>query len=475
MSFTTGLSGLSAAQNLLSVTGNNVANVNTTGFKLSRAEFSDVYATSVGSVSKTAPGSGAKVANDAQQFSQGNLQFTENSLDMAVTGEGFFVLGGSIADPTSGVRYTRDGAFHLDSDGYVVSNSGNPLLAYRPNDAQDATAGFSTGIRDTIRVNTSQSNPSATTEVKLGLNVSSNALPPTVAEFSTLDPNSYNYATSVNIFDSLGVQHTVTSYFVKAPSDDPAPQAVDVNGNSIGGAVWKMYVDVDDSGGKSVGGDAPTGQPLSLTEGVTAANPIYLEFDTSGNLVPPALGDNEQNNSLTTPAVDADGAPIDPPVPGPVINFTPTSGAAPISFTMNMTGSTQFSTANSVNTLTQDGYATGNLTGVAVDESGVMYARYSNGSSTVLGEVALAKFQNPQALSKLGDTGWAESTTSGVPIYGEAGIGSFGKLHSGALEGSNVDLASELVKLIIAQQMYQANTQSIQTENTVTNALLQLR
>lgn len=450
MSFNIGLSGLNAAQNLLSVSGNNIANANTTGFKETRAEFGDVYSTSVAGVSKTNPGAGAKVANDAQQFTQGNLQFTENSLDMAVSGDGFFVLGESVADPSS-LSYSRDGSFHLDANGYVVNNNGNALMVYQANDPADVNAGFSTGIRAPVQINTSQSNPKATSAIDIGLNLNSTATVPAPASgvFSTTDPTSYNYTTSVNVFDSLGVSHTVSTYYVK--TNNPP-------GSVNGGAVWDMYVDVDNSG---------------ATTGANLSGPTEMEFDTSGNLVGPedlTAVPPVNVGSLTTGTTAAGLT-----VPGTTINFTPTTGAAPMTFSIDMSGSTQYNSPSSVNTLTKDGYAAGNLESLATDTNGVLYARYSNGSSVVLGEVALAKFQNPQGMSKLGDTRWAESTSSGTPLYGQAGVGSFGRLQSGALEGSNVDMASELVKLITAQQAYQANAQTIQTENTVITSLLNIR
>lgn len=445
MSFTTGLSGLSAAQNMLSVTGNNLANSNTAGFKQSRSEFADVYSSSVSGVSSTLPGSGAKVASAAQQFAQGNLEFTENSLDLAISGEGFFVMGDSVTDP-SALSYSRDGAFHLDDNGFVVNNSGNALMVYRPNDSANVAAGFSTGIKQPVQVSTDQSNPKATTAVNISLNLSSTATVPTPISgvFSTLDPTSYNFTTSVNVFDSLGSSHAVTSYYVKNATAN----------------VWDVFVDVDNSGGNPLN---PTpGTPMN-SDGVTPLNPVtnQLEFDTQGNLmanpasIPPPL-----LPSATTSPVS--------------VVFTPTNGAAPLAFAINLAGSNQFNGASSVNTQSQDGHAAGNLIGVSADKAGVLFARFSNGSQTVLGEVAMAKFQNPQGLTKLGDTRWAESTASGIAIFGEGGVGNFGRLNSGALEQSNVDMASELVKLIIAQQMFQANSQTISTENQVITSIINL-
>ncbi|WP_255210562.1 flagellar hook-basal body complex protein [Methylogaea oryzae] len=145
------------------------------------------------------------------------------------------------------------------------------------------------------------------------------------------------------------------------------------------------------------------------------------------------------------------------------------------SLAIDFAGSTQYGTASSLNTLSQDGYASGNLIGVSTDEHGVVSAKYSNGASTILGEVALARFQNNQGLTKLGDSRWAENTSSGSAVYGEAGVGDFGVIHAGALEASNVDMATQLVQLIVAQQMYQANTQSIQTQNQIMQSVLNVR
>lgn len=365
-----------------------------------------------------------KIAGDAPP-SHGNLQFSANGLNLTMAGEGLLVLGGSTWEPAGAISYARDGTFHVDDNGYLVNESNKPLLAYRPNDQKDATAGFRNGVRDAVKVNTNQTIPSATTEIKLSLNLDAREIPPKVSRFSTLDPNSYNYAVSTNVFDSKGRQHTVTSYFVKTSPEEIAPQAVDVNGNPISGAVWKMYVDVDNLGNLSIGGEAPTGTPLSSTDGGAPTAPIYLEFYISGYLVPPALGDNESNNSLTTPTVTIEGEPLHPPTPGPNIYFTPTSGAAPMNFSIDVSGSTQFGKPNRINHLSQNGYAIAKLTGLAVDDCGVIYARYTSGFDRelrVLGKLALAKFKNPKGLLSLGGAEWAESTASGAPLFGEAYI-----------------------------------------------------
>lgn len=469
MGFNIGISGLNAAQNMLAVSGNNIANANTTGFKESRAEFGDVYSASVAGVQQTTPGSGAKVLNDAQQFSQGSIKYTENSLDMAITGEGFFVLGETTSDP-SVLSYTRDGSFHLDTQGYVVNNTNNPLLVYPPNDPNNLAAGFSVGIQQPIQIDTSQANPQATTSVAIDVNLNTSDPKALSQDFNTQDDKSYNYSTSVNVFDSLGVSHTVTTYYRKS-TDTPGSVAT-------GGSVWDVYVDIDNS--SSVPGAGGVGANLT--------GPFKAEFDASGNLVGPPYTDPVTGISYNDGSVTSFATSLDPNnpgaevhlldgsiMPGTTVTFQPTGGAEQVSFTLDLSGSTSFSSPSSVNTVHKDGFATGNLESLSTDANGVMYAHYSNGSSVILGQAAMANFQNPQGLTKLGDTRWAESTVSGQAQFGQAGTGNFGRMQSGALESSNVDLASELVQLIIAQQAYQANTQTIQTENTIVQSLLNIR
>jgi flagellar hook protein FlgE len=428
MGFTTALSGLNAAQNMLSSTGNNIANANTAGFKESRSEFADVYATSLGGVSATATGIGTKVTNVAQQFSQGNLEFTKNSLDLAISGEGFFTLADNVQDINTRV-YTRAGMFHVDKDGFVVNNTNNPLLVFKPNGATVAD-GFSQGILQPLQISTSQGFPQATANASINLNLNAGAIDPPLA-FDPTDPtpdtDSFNFTTSVNVFDSLGNTHTLSTFYVK--DSTPTPPATNPN-------VWNVFTYFD-------------GAALSVT-------PTQLEFNGSGALIqnpPSTLTDN----------------------PVPFTGIALTNGADPMDISIDFTGSTQFSSASSVNLLTQDGLTVGRLTGIDIDNTGVVFARFSNGASTPMGQVALVRFPNPQGLTKLGDTTWAESAGSGAPIPGAATTGNFGAIQSGALEQSNVDLAEQLVKLIIAQQFFQANSQTITTENQITQTLLNIR
>ncbi|MDP3332974.1 MAG: flagellar hook protein FlgE, partial [Methylococcaceae bacterium] len=425
MSFTTALSGLNAAANNLSTTGNNIANANTTGFKKSRSEFVDVYASSIGGVSKTQPGAGVRVSEVAQQFNQGNLDFTDNSLDLAVSGEGFFTMAANPGDLKS-LIYTRNGAFRVNKDGLVTNTQGQALLAYAAN-GKSVSDGFSQGVLKTVSINVGAGLPTATTNVDLKVNLDSNSAVPANNVFDPTKSNSYTKQTSATVFDSLGVSHTLTSYFVAGPITASPTRD------------WKVYHYITDNP------DAPVNVDLAAPP----AGGTTLTFDSTGKLTTP-----------TSPVT------LKPYVTG--------TSAADISMKTDYLGSTQLSAAFSVDALKQDGLPAGRLTGIAIDKEGVIFARFSNGGSTPLGKVAMTRFPNPQGLSKLGDTNWAQSADSGEPIPGEAGSGNFGLINAGALEQSNVDLSAQLVNLIVAQQAYQANAQTITTENSIVQTILNI-
>ncbi len=460
MGFATALSGLKAASTSLQVTGNNIANSQTTGFKESRAEFADVYASSIGGVAKTQPGAGVKVTEVAQQFNQGNIEATQNSLDLAVSGNGFFVLADTVnlpdknnplapVDPSIPSSYTRNGAFQLDSVGNVVDDKGRYLLAFAPN-GKTAAEGFSTGVFRPLTIDTSQGLPVATENINMKLNINGAATTP-INEFNPTDPLTYNNTTSITTYDSQGNAHIASTYYVKT----------DVN-------TWSVYLFMDGFG-VTTGGNAepPDPAPESTVGGLNEpGEPVVLTFTDSGLL-------NQVNEAVIT---DADGNEINvTKVDFGTIDLgaiNPNLKVDPMAFDIDFFGTTQFATAFSVNGLDQDGLPAGNLTGLDVDSTGAIFARYSNGGSKVLGQVALARFPSNQSLAKLGDTSWAATSTSGAPIYGAAGDNNFGTIQSSALEGSNVDLSDQLVKLIIAQQAYQANSQTITTEKTLIETIL---
>lgn len=405
MPFRLALSGLNAAQADLSVTANNIANTATAGFKGSRAEFAEMFSVSPQGVSSVAIGNGVRVSNVAQQFSQGNIDFTDNSLDLAVSGQGFFILndGGALA-------YTRAGAFQLDRDGYVVNSQNQRLQAYPPT----ANGGFNTGALNDIQLVTSESAPAATTSAEVVLNLPANAAQPTTAPFDPADLNSYNRATSLTTYDSLGAAHTSTLYFIKTANPNEWTTQLYVDGTAVGGAQT-------------------------------------LQYSNTGALTAPAGG------QITFPA------------------YTPATGAAAMNMTFDFGRSTQYGASFNVSAVTQNGYTTGRLIGIDIDSTGVVQARFTNGRSLALGQVALSNFANPQGLQQLGDTNWAETFGSGQALRGQAGNSGFGLIQSGALEASNVDITEQLVNMITAQRNFQANAQMISTADAVTQAIINIR
>ncbi len=440
MGFSTALSGLKAASTSLQVLGNNIANSQTTGFKQSRAEFADVYSNSLGGVSKTQPGAGVKTTEVAQQFNQGNIEPTQNSLDLAISGNGFFVL----SDAADGIpsAYTRNGAFQLDPKGNVITDQGQYLLAYAPN-GKTVEAGFSTGVFKPITIDTAQGLPTATANINIKSNLDSTSIAKDPALFvdPTASPPTYNNTTSVTIYDSQGSPHILTTYYVK---------------DTAAANTWQAYEFLDGFGINA----ADPADPASISTATalnTPGTPITLVFDTSGAL--------STVNGLASTKVHFGNLDFS-------TTINPALKVDLMNFEVNFAGGTQYATPFSVNGLNQDGLPAGNLSGIEVDGEGVVYARYTNGGSKPLGQVALARFQSNQALAKLGDTNWGQSSGAGAPIYGAAGDNNFGDIQSAALEGSNVDLAEQLVKLIISQQAYQANSQTITTEKTLMQTIL---
>lgn len=404
MPFRTALSGLNAASAELQVTGNNIANAGTTGFKGSRAEFADVFAMTATGVSANAVGSGVKLANVAQQFEQGTINFTGNNLDLALSGAGFFAL-----DNGGSREYTRDGAFQVDREGYVVNGRGARLMAYPP--VADDGSSFDLGSLEALRLSTTEAPPRASSRVQAELNLSADAEDLSAVAFDADDPSTYSFSTSLNLYDSLGQSHNGTLFFRNAgPSQWEAQFAVD--GNPVGG-------------------------------------PQVLTFDEAGTLTAPS--------GAISFGTYAPGA------------------AADLDVSFDFSAATQFGNENSVTALRQNGFSSGRLTGVDIDESGVVLARFTNGQSRGLGQVAVADFDNPQGLQQIGDNAWVETFDAGDPLMGIAGQGRLGTVQSGGLEASNVDLSEQLVNLITAQRNFQANAQSISAADAVTQSIINLR
>lgn len=428
MGFQQGLSGVGAAAKQLDVIGNNVANSSTVGFKQSRAEFADMFAASYYGVSATQNGIGATVQAVAQQMNQGNINITNNQMDLAISGNGFF-----ITQTTNGQAYTRNGQFQVDKDGYIVNN-GDKLMGWSV--VPDSNpAKMREGELQTLKVNTDMIQPVAsdggTTPakmVRLTTNLDSRQTVPPLA-FSTADPTTYNHSTSATLYDSLGNPLTLTTYYRKTANNQ-----------------WDVYARINNPNMP-----ASASNPTMLNGGAAQS----LSFNSDGTLSTPAGG------SL------AFGS------------YTSIAGASPLTVTLDIgtgkSGTTQFGNSFAVNELSQVGYASAALTGLQVDKTGVIKARYSNGQTKDIGQVVLANFKNSQGLQSVGANRWMETLASGSPTLNNPGSTNVGLVQSGALEDSNVDLTSELVNMITAQRYYQANAQTIKVQDAVMQTLINLR
>ena len=628
MAFNTGLSGLRAASVDLDVTGNNIANASTVGFKSSRVQFGDLYASGFLSSGTNPIGDGVRVQDVQQQFGQGNISFTDNGLDMAINGDGFFILNNN-----GEIRYSRAGQFGIDKDGFIVNNQNMRVQGFTADDD-----GNLSGIRGDLQIETDNLAPRRTTNLRSDINLDSresvleqrvrdigplavtairgeefsfqysdgspdftvlidpaasareaaaaiadapgvsasatttanvtglddatiqsftpfvfdldiggaalqldttgvstlqdladainnssetaisasvvnnggtdelriihsrgetltyswgdgttSTAPVTVAgevnvtserevagvtsiaggnnfetafasspiritnQFNPIDQRTYNHATSTTIYDSLGNPHELTQFFVK----DPLP------GNGIGQSQWSIYLQID---GELVAG--------------TDQQPYTALFDQNGNLE--SVNGDPNGEIIVTDWIPrdangdpngADGPPADPtsvvsPIPEP-----PTSSA----FVIDLGNTTQYGAAFGVNDQRQNGFTTGRLSGLDVSDQGVLFARYTNGQSRALGQVALAAFNNTDGLSPVGETTWVETFESGQPIIGAPDTGTLGSIKASSVEESNVDLSAELVSLIIAQRNYQANAKTIETSDAVTQTIINLR
>lgn len=422
MSFQQGLSGLNASSKNLDVIGNNIANANTYGAKTSRAEFSDMYATALNGTGANNVGIGVNLQTVAQQFTQGNITSTENAMDLSINGGGFF----QVSDGRNPTMYTRNGQFKVDREGNIVNNDQLKLMGY----PADGGGVIQPGLAQPLKLPTAGISPQPTTTIDLEMNLDARlgvTAPASGAAIDFSDAKTYNNATSQTLYDAKGQEVAMTYYFQKAAS--PAD-------------TWNVFATAN---GTSVAGT--NAAPLPITT---------MNFTTNGGAV-------------TTPA-----APIAIDIPA----STNVAGAATLPITgiqLDLTKSTQYGSGFRVTDLSQDGYAAGTLSGVSVEDSGIVMARYSNGESKPVGRLELANFRNTQGLQPLGGNLWARTFASGDPIVNVPGEGTMGKLQSGALEESNVDLTGELVNMITAQRIYQANAQTIKTQDQVLQTLVNLR
>lgn len=485
MAFQQGLSGLNTSSKALDVVSNNIANASTVGFKNAQAQFADVYASALNGGGSSQVGIGASLMAVQQTFTQGNISVTNNPLDIAINGNGFFRLQMSPTDQTG--YYTRNGQFHLDKNGYIVNSNGGYLTGYPSTDgvtvntAAPAPIQMQTGgippmqTGGTFGVNPTDSG----LKVQVNLDYRSTKGALTVAnqpvtdwttlaawDLSNLNTNMYNYSTSATVYDQAGQSHTLTSYFTRR--NDVTEQRV-----------WDVHYVMDGKyeipATNDMNGNVPTNTPLSFNADGT------LIVDNAA--VPPITGRVKLLMDQATTYVDDDADPLTPEV-AVTANLTvdPTPGSYDLNWfdptlpvTIDFAGSTQFGSANDTNNITQDGYGAGMLTRVTVDEDGFVQGNYSNGQTKIMGQVVLTEFRNPNGLQNVGDNMWIETNASGQAMTGTPGAGTRGSLQSGSVEESNTDLTQELVAMITYQRNYQANAQSIKTQDQIMQTLVNLR
>lgn len=436
MAFQQALSGLNTSAKAIDSTSHNIANASTVGYKQSVAHFGDVYAASLTGAGASQIGIGVNLTAVQQQFTQGNITATNNPLDISINGAGFFRM-----DQNGAATYTRNGQFHLDKNGFIVNDQAMKLTGFAalsgvivpstPSPLQISASALSpqpTGYNST----------SSFTGIKANLNLDSRQTVPaspwvdgaaagTVGSY-TPDPQTYNYSTALSIYDSLGNAHTQTFYFRKTAAS----------------GAWDVYTNVDGTTNQNVNGaTGPIGTLVFGSDGqITSGNPMTLNVSVANVMT--SLGQTTGAQAVQT-------------------------------FDINFIGTTQFGSPFGTNRLEQDGYAAGNLVGLAVGSDGVVQGRYSNGQTFAQGQIVLTNFTNPNGLQSLGNNQWTETPVSGPPLVGAPNTSNLGVLSASTIEESNVDLTAELVNLITSQRNYQANAQSIKTQDQVLQTLVNLR
>ncbi|WP_141266266.1 flagellar hook protein FlgE [Thermodesulfovibrio sp. Kuro-1] len=415
----TGISGLNANGLALSVIGDNIANANTVGFKASRANFGDILSQTLGGASAMQVGRGTMIIDIQKMFTQGTLETTSNPLDLAIEGDGFFVVR-QLNGPT---YYTRAGQFRLDKDGYVVDPNGYRLQAYQ----MDATGSVTGEINDVYLAGL-MSEPSATNKINMQVNLDSRDDTRTWSFTPGANlPNSavYNFSTAITVYDSLGNPHLVYTYFVKTTANQ-----------------WQAHVIYNTSA---------TGTPNYVEMDFAGTQPITLTFDADGK--------------LTT---------VTPANPTGTFDFTAWGAAANQQIAFDFTNSTQYGSPNAVVFQNQNGYSSGNLIAITVDQDGVISGVFTNGQVKKVAQVVLAKFVAAHNLTKVGKNLFLESYGSGGPTYGAPGTVGVGSVYANSLESSNVDLAEEFIRMIAAQRAYQANVRVITTTDNMLNELMNI-
>jgi flagellar hook protein FlgE len=418
MSFEQGLSGLNSSSKNLDVIGNNIANSTTVGFKSGSTQFADVYATSIFGGSDLQSGIGTKVTDIAQQFTQGNTTVTNNPLDVAINGDGFFRLSNNGA-----ITYSRNGQFHLDANGYLVNSTGQNVMGYTALTTNSSGTVTSANTLGNIQIDLNNLAPNPTSTLSMVVNLNANAsvidrtgaITGTAVPFNAADSSTYTYSTTATVYDSQGGSHALTYYFSKTASN-----------------TWDVNATMDGNSAITVG-----------------ISPNTLSFNAAGALTSSPLF------TATTTGLAA-------------------AGVSELSVAMNLTGTSQVAGSSGVNSISQNGYAQGQIVGVSIDSNGIISGRYSNNLTRPLQQILLASFRNPNGLIPMGNNQWEAGQAAGSEVLNSPGAGLAGSVQSGATEDSNVDLTNELVNMIVAQRQYQANAQTIKAQDTIMQTLVNL-
>jgi flagellar hook protein FlgE len=557
MGFQQGLSGLNTSAKALDVVGNNIANSQTVGYKSGQAQFADVFAASLNGSGSTPIGIGAKVGAVVQQFTQGNISVTNNPLDIAINGGGFFIMD----DGSDGNLYARNGQFQLDQTGYIVNGQGLRLKGRLADSTGVIQPGNPTALRLFDPTQSLSGTPQSTggsataTGVQANINLDSRLPAPTKMPFSYTDPTTYNQSTAVTIYDSLGNAHTYSLYFAKVPPStgivavetasagairlatdaalateitaeaggDTTAVGASAASQAVGDLAATLATDIAadptvaaarisafEADAKAAASAAATGAgqtslavstalaakavAAALSEGASAAAnkwnsyatltnpsgayPTFTDLSVGGTMTlggtavdyTTTLGNLTfgQTGTITSDTLTATLSSTQLGYPGAV--------DTPLTFDVNFGGSTQYGAPFAVNALIQDGFASGSLVGFNIGNDGTVLGRYTNGQTKAVGQVILASFRNPQGLQPLGNNTWAQAPASGNPILGDPGSsGQYGQLQSASLEDANVDLTAELVNMITLQRVYQANAQTIKTQDGILQTLVNLR
>jgi flagellar hook protein FlgE len=418
-----GLSGLQAESGSLSVIGNNLANSNTVGFKESEAVFDNVLGSAIGANGNV--GGGVAMVGTQQIFAEGSITNTGVPTDVALQGDGFFVVNGSVGG-VGGDYYTRDGQTSLSSNGTLVNPDGLAFQGYSAN--PDGTYATTPA---TIQVNTAALAPKETTTINVTANLNATSIPPTAAWDPQNPGTTSNFSTSMQIYDSLGNAHTVNVYFQNTGPGD-----------------WTYHVLAN--GSEVSGGTA--GQNSEIATGT-------LTYNSAGAL--------QSEASAAGGTVTFNGAQTNQPLN---FNFGPSIASGGT----GLGGTTQFGSPSSVSAQSQDGYASGSLTGVTIDANGVVNGAYTNGQEIPIAKLAVAKFQSNTGLAQAGQNVWSATNESGIATLGTAGNGGRGSLVTGSLESSNVDVSTQLVELITQQSSFQADSKTITTADQMLQSVLQM-